>query len=261
MQIDWLTVAAQIANFLVLIWLLQKFLYAPITRAMARREQRIEDRLADARTARQEAEAEAEKLREKQAEIEAAREAKMDEARRQARELRDRLEQEVRAEIEEEREGWLERVEQDRAEILGDLQKRVASQVLQVVRRILSDFADSDLAGQVAREFIRRLEAVGDEDRDRLNEAARRSEDGAVVESGMELDPSMRSRITRAIHEELSERIEVEYRTDPDLLVGIRLTLGDHTVEWSARRYLDRLDRAIRESLEQAGEEPARAPG
>ena len=49
MQIDWLTVAAQIVNFLVLVWLLQRFLYGPITRAMARRETRIEDRLADAR--------------------------------------------------------------------------------------------------------------------------------------------------------------------------------------------------------------------
>ena len=49
MQIDWLTVAAQIVNFLVLIWLLQRFLYRPITNAMARREARIEERLSDAK--------------------------------------------------------------------------------------------------------------------------------------------------------------------------------------------------------------------
>ena len=63
MQIDWLTVAAQIVNFLVLIWLLQRFLYRPITNAMARREARIEERLSDARTRRKEAEEEAEDLR------------------------------------------------------------------------------------------------------------------------------------------------------------------------------------------------------
>ena len=51
MQIDWLTVAAQIINFLVLIWLLQRFLYRPITNAMARREARIEERLSDAKPA------------------------------------------------------------------------------------------------------------------------------------------------------------------------------------------------------------------
>ena len=44
MQIDWITVAAQIVNFLILVWLLQHFLYGPITRAMQRREQRIAER-------------------------------------------------------------------------------------------------------------------------------------------------------------------------------------------------------------------------
>ena len=51
MQIDWLTVAAQIVNFLVLVWLLQRFLYRPITEAMARREERIESRLSEAKNA------------------------------------------------------------------------------------------------------------------------------------------------------------------------------------------------------------------
>ena len=35
MLIDWFTVAAQITNFLVLVWLLKRFLYAPILNAMA----------------------------------------------------------------------------------------------------------------------------------------------------------------------------------------------------------------------------------
>ena len=38
MQIDWLTVAAQILNFLVLAWLLKRFLYRPVIDAMTQRE-------------------------------------------------------------------------------------------------------------------------------------------------------------------------------------------------------------------------------
>ena len=47
-MINWFTVVAQIVNFLILIWLLQRFLYAPITDAMARREERIQSRMAAA---------------------------------------------------------------------------------------------------------------------------------------------------------------------------------------------------------------------
>jgi flagellar biosynthesis/type III secretory pathway M-ring protein FliF/YscJ len=84
MQIDWLTVAAQIVNFLVLVWLLQRFLYRPITRAMARREERIETRLSEAKAAREEVEAEAGRLREQQQALEASREEMLSEARQEA---------------------------------------------------------------------------------------------------------------------------------------------------------------------------------
>ena len=37
MTVDWLTVGAQALNFLVLVYLLKRFLYGPIVRAVARR--------------------------------------------------------------------------------------------------------------------------------------------------------------------------------------------------------------------------------
>ena len=46
MQIDFFTFFAQIVNFLILIYLLRRFLYGPITRAMAGREGRIAARCA-----------------------------------------------------------------------------------------------------------------------------------------------------------------------------------------------------------------------
>ncbi|NLX99005.1 MAG: hypothetical protein GXY83_22905 [Rhodopirellula sp.] len=37
MPIDWFTVAAQVVNFLILVWLLKRFLYKPILHAIARK--------------------------------------------------------------------------------------------------------------------------------------------------------------------------------------------------------------------------------
>jgi len=41
MSIDWFTVAAQIINFMVLVWLLQKYLYKPVLNAVRKREQGV----------------------------------------------------------------------------------------------------------------------------------------------------------------------------------------------------------------------------
>ena len=48
MAIDWVTVSAQIVNFLLLVWLLKRFLYQPVLSAMDRREQDIAERLGAA---------------------------------------------------------------------------------------------------------------------------------------------------------------------------------------------------------------------
>ena len=48
MSIDWVTVLAQIANFLVLLWLLKRFLYRPILNGIDAREAAIAQRISDA---------------------------------------------------------------------------------------------------------------------------------------------------------------------------------------------------------------------
>ena len=57
MELDWFTVAAQIGNFLLLLWLLKRFLYRPILDAMAARQQRIDAALTEAQTKAADAEA------------------------------------------------------------------------------------------------------------------------------------------------------------------------------------------------------------
>ena len=51
MSIDWFTVAAQIINFMVLVWLLQKYLYKPVLNAVRKREQKIAGQLSEAAAA------------------------------------------------------------------------------------------------------------------------------------------------------------------------------------------------------------------
>ena len=56
MLIDWFTVLAQLVNFLILVWLLKRFLYRPILDAIDAREKRIAAELADADAKKDDAE-------------------------------------------------------------------------------------------------------------------------------------------------------------------------------------------------------------
>ncbi len=250
MEIDWLTVAAQIVNFLVLVWLLQRFLYRPITKAMARREERIRARLSEAKAAREEVEAEAARLRERQRELEASREDVLREAEREAAALRTRLENDLRQEMEARRKTWEDRLEEDRQSFVARLQQRAGHQVIEIVGRVLRDYAGSDFAGQVAGTFADRLGSLDQETRKKLVAAAARAEGPARVESSLVLTPGARGQITRAIHTQITPDIEVEYHEGADLLLGARLTIGEQTVEWSASRFLGRLETTLDEAIE-----------
>ncbi|MFP4072257.1 MAG: hypothetical protein ACLFTB_09415, partial [Desulfovibrionales bacterium] len=81
MLIDWVTVGAQIVNFLILVWLLKKFLYGPIIRAMQKREEGIRQEMEQARQSREEAEQRAQKLEQERKELDRSREELMREAR------------------------------------------------------------------------------------------------------------------------------------------------------------------------------------
>lgn len=48
MLIDWFTVGAQALNFLILVWLMKRFLYRPVLNAIDAREKRIATQIAEA---------------------------------------------------------------------------------------------------------------------------------------------------------------------------------------------------------------------
>ncbi|MEQ8493043.1 MAG: F0F1 ATP synthase subunit B, partial [Gammaproteobacteria bacterium] len=73
MLIDWFTVAAQAINFLVLVWLLKRYLYRPILAAVDAREARVMARLTEAQLREREAADAAEALAREREALEAAR--------------------------------------------------------------------------------------------------------------------------------------------------------------------------------------------
>ncbi len=58
MSFDWWTFGLQLVNFLVLVWLLHRFLYKPVRAVMKQREERAGQALAEAEAGRKEASAE-----------------------------------------------------------------------------------------------------------------------------------------------------------------------------------------------------------
>jgi F-type H+-transporting ATPase subunit b len=249
--LDWVTVAAQIANFLVLVWLLRRFLYRPITQAMERREARMRDRLAEAAAARAEVAERAAALDRDRADLDAAKEDILNAARQEADRLRARLEADIRAEMSTRRAAWHDHLEGERAAFARSLRRQANHHLIAVVRRVLGDFAQTELGDRVAAAFADRLRDLDERTRATLSVTAARSRDPVLVETGFPLEGAAQGRIARALHELVSAEVQVDFAVREEVLFGVRVTIGEQTLDWSAARYLDRLEATLTEVLEQ----------
>ena len=91
MLIDWFTVGAQALNFIILVWLMKRFLYKPILNAVDARERRIAAELADADAKEAEAQKERDEFRRKNEEFDQQRAALLSKATEEAKAERQRL--------------------------------------------------------------------------------------------------------------------------------------------------------------------------
>ncbi|MGI5819657.1 MAG: F0F1 ATP synthase subunit delta [Armatimonadota bacterium] len=263
MQIDWVTIIAQIVNFLILVWLLKRFLYGPIVQAMQQRQERIADEMVEAREREAEAHQEARRHRGERQRLERRREELMDEARRDADQRRQQLIAEAREEVRGIERRWHENLRDERDAFIRQLRERMGREVCSVARQALADLANRELQAQVVDVFTERLGDLDEERMSELRAAVADSNRGPSLTTAFELSDRQHARLISAIREVLGEDVEITFREAGELLCGVELNVGGVKVAWSLASYLTALEESVIEAIERetAGEIEDEAAG
>jgi len=247
--IDPFTIVAQIVNFLVLVWLLRRVLYGPITRAMTARESRIREEVEEARRLRADAQAEGEQERQQLAEFEAERAARLADARAELDAWRRTHTQTVRTEVEAMRVRWQQAIEQEKEAFLLELRHRAGREVLAAVRRALRDLADADIEARMLDRFLMHLTALSEEHRHELASAARTDGGQVDVRSASALSAADRDRLKEALVESLGTDLTVNFDAAPDILGGVEVRAGGLKVAWTLDDYVTAIEEAVGEAF------------
>jgi F-type H+-transporting ATPase subunit b len=259
MLIDWFTVGAQIINFLILLVLLKIFLFDRITRAMDEREEKINSRFEDADRKKQEAEQEGQSLKKEKQELDEKREQLIAEAEEDAASKRKEWVAQARQEVEKLRGQWKDALSEQKASFGRDLRRLTAEQVYAVSRRVLKDLADEAVEERIIEAFISRAAQLDRDEKNKLSSLLDEQNDSATIRSAFEISTKMRQKITRALHQDISETLEIDYQTEPDLLAGIELKAAGKKIGWSVDEYLRTLEENVLEAIqEQASQDTGR---
>ncbi|MHB8354508.1 MAG: F0F1 ATP synthase subunit B family protein [Burkholderiales bacterium] len=249
MLIDWFTVIAQVVNFLILVWLLKRFLYRPILNAIDAREKRIAMELADADAKRTEAQKERDEFKRKNEEFDQQRAALMTQALDAVKSERQRLLDEARRAADAFSAQRQESLKSEARNLSQAIILRTRQEVFAISRKALMDLATTTLEERLVEVFTRRLKEMDDKAKTELAKTLKTASVPALVRSAFDLPEAQRTAIQSVLDENFSAKIPVQFETAPDLVSGIELIANGHKVAWSIGDYLVSLEKEVDQLL------------
>lgn len=255
MSIDWITVAAQLANFLVLVWLLKRFLYRPILDGIDAREAEISERMQLARHVQEKAEAVQADYHDRLGALQNEQASVVDAARQEAEAQRDALLAEAHERIERERAAWQTHLDEEARSFATRMHRAGGQALLALTRKALIDLADDTLEARIAAHLARQIKPM----KDALADAAGAG-DMALVTSHKDLPQAVRDVIAAELHG-LFPEIALRFETDAAQSPGLALQLGGAQLAWTVDTYIDGLDALVAEQMAKGTDRKGQADG
>lgn len=251
MLIDWFTVIAQVVNFLILVWLMKRYLYQPILKALAAREQRIVASLADAAAKVADAVKEREEYKRKNTEFDRERAAVMFKAQDEAGQERNRLFEVARNDADAFRDKLQGKLSGEYNQLRESINHRTRNEVFAIARKTLADLAGATLEERMAEVFIVRLQGLDSGEQARLAAMLKSPDIPVVVRSAFELAPAQRAAIEAAIKTALAGTSPVQFEIVPGLIGGIELIMHGQKVAWCIDDYIASLENGVDELIKE----------
>lgn len=249
MLIDPFTVIAQIINFLILVALLKRFLYGPITRTMAARKQVIISQLEQAEQREILAQEEAQRLQQMQRDFAAHQEQRLANLRSQLEDERLTLLEQAEDEVEAARDRWYRGIAQEKSAVLRACQQQAAYQLTQTLRQVLTDLADASLEQQIARRFLMRLAQLPEGESAKLKTALADAQ-SVQLYSGFPLSAEIQQAIANEL-QGIRPLLQIQYGVSSDLGCGLKLDVPGYCLEWNLAKYLEILEQNLAQILDQ----------
>ncbi len=258
MKINWFTVLAQVINFLLLVWLLKRYLYKPILNAIDEREKKIASQLKDADDKKEAAIKQQDDFTKKNSDFDQQKKELMDKAIADANTQREKLLDEAKDEANK-LSAKLEEASKEKQETENtEIAKKTQREVFAIVRKALTEIASESLEEQSVGTFIRRLNDLKDEEKKQFIEAFQSNANmpagrqvPILVRSEFDLPAKQQYDIGKAIEAVLGTKTPLQFKTAPGIISGIEIATNGYKLAWSFSEYLNSLEKNISETTKE----------
>jgi F-type H+-transporting ATPase subunit b len=243
---DWTTFILEIINFLILVWILKRFLYQPVLGVIAKRREGIEKTLTDA----QRIESEANELKRQNEQYlidwEAEKEASQAQLSAELAAIRESKLTELDIKINEEAQCRRVLDERSRHDFQRLMEEKGIAQGAAFSSKLLSRMASAELEEKLFALLLEDLQNLREQDKHAVTEAMAEPELHIKVQSVFPLDYRMRDELSRSLNEVTGRTLPIEFHINPELIAGFQIDIGPWILHANLRDELKFFSGAIR---------------
>lgn len=229
MQFSWSTLVIQVINFLLLVWLLQRFLYKPVQDVIAKRRQLSLAAASEAEGAKADADAAKQRYERALDSIEAERHAALEIARSEIAKESQKVLDEARAASEKERADAKRTIDEERASAREALKAETVDLAVRLAGTMLADFAGDVPNAAVLSRLKAELAALSPAERQRFDQEIKANGAHVEIVTAHVLGSNEQNKWRDQLEQSLGQPIEATFENDPDIIAGCVLRLP-HTV-------------------------------
>lgn len=226
MELNWSTFVLEIINFLVLVWILKRFLYRPVLDVITRRRASIEKSLADAKALQNDAEGLQTRYQDRLAAWEQERQLARQQLGQDIESERLRGLEALQSELEQQKEKGRVAEERRQNDARRKIEEVALTQAARFASRLLSDTVGPELEARLVDLLVEQLPALPTARVEALRCACAEAPSPTVVTSAFPLTDAQRDSLEKALKPVTSATIPWKYEQDAALLAGVRITVG-----------------------------------
>ncbi|HUA36057.1 MAG TPA: F0F1 ATP synthase subunit B [Candidatus Binataceae bacterium] len=242
MSFSWWTFALQAANFLVLVWLLQRFLFKPVKTIVARRKEEISRALSEVSAQKETVEQLKLETEHRKAQLESERQQLLDQARAQASAERQKVIDEAHGEAKKIRDQSLARLEQERTAASTELYQQSANLATNLAEHLLRESTDDSIEHQFLGRVTAYLDRMPPQERATL--LAGSNPESLIVTTAHPLVAQQQTEWRAQLMKRLGTEVKIEFQDDTNLVAGTVLTFPHAILRFNWR---DSLAAAMKE--------------
>jgi len=238
-ELSWTTFILEAINFLVLVWLLKHFFYAPVKRAITERRAAVEKTLRFAESSRHEAQDLQSRYEGRLREWEVEKERQREQFRKELNEEKNRQLKLIESSVAKEREKAEAQEEKKAAERRTKEEREAMKQALEFTSRLLKDVACPELERKIVELVAKQISFARVEDLPFTSPKSGSHPAVVQLRSAYSLAEPQRAELTTVLKSKLGTEALIEFDVDRNLLAGLEITVGSFVLRANLRDELE----------------------